>query len=284
MKKGLSIDERIANLKEFSNLWTEFADFVGEVGVKGRSNIQVELEYQEYISKLSMGFPRIQADIERWGLRVNRLVPAGGGLFREVPNYNPFVNVGIEFPSLNEIVRFPRAGPRNFIENWGLGKQIILHAIGTLEFAKEFGDQNLAVGQESSHPSMLEIIASIKKDLRPSFKRHPVDEKEIQDHVELILRVLNVDYTREPYVEHSSKRVRPDFSLDTLQIALELKYCKSDKREREIIEEIGADITAYRQHFTAMYFILYDVGIIADREKFTKDFNSSKDVWVEIIS
>ena len=63
----------------------------------------------------------------------------------------------------------------------------------------------------------------------------------------------------------------PDFTLPANDTALEIKFTRpaGDRRRTahgaaEVQEEINADITAYRQHWKRLVFVVYDLGAIHD--------------------
>lgn len=285
MKKQQPIEDRIANLHEFRDLWVGLANLVGEVAKSGNITPSDEATYQKYIADIAKMLPRVQTDVQKHGLRVSKLVPAGGGLYRNVDHYIPFLNIATTAPSLSDIFRYVTGiGVREFLDDWSLGDRILLHSIGTLEFALELGgEENLPV-QQDSPAAFIEVLSAIRRALRPAFKTPPDDEQEVQDQVEVILRAQGVEFERESQMAHATKKVKPDFVLPALDTALEVKFCKSAEREKQIIEEIGADIVAYRKQYPIMLFVVYDVATIADKDSFVKGFSGEPGVLVEIIS
>lgn len=282
MKKYQSIKDRIANLYEFRKLWVGLANLVREVAKSGDITPSDEATYQKYIDDIARMLPRVQIDIQKHGIRVSKSVPAGGGLYRNVDHYIPFLNIAT---SLSDIFRYGTGiGVRQFFDDWSLGNRILLHSIGTLEFALDLGgEENLPV-QQDSPAAFVEVLSAIRRALRPAFRTPPNDEKEVQDQVEVILRALGVEFERESQLAHATKKVKPDFVLPALDTALEVKLCKSAEREKQIIEEIGADIVAYRKQYPIILFIVYDVATIADKESFRKGFSGEPRVLIEIIS
>jgi hypothetical protein len=285
VSKPLSIDDRIANLGEFRELWVEFANFVTSVGQSGNITPSNEAAYQNYLARIAVMFPRVQTDVQKHGPTVIKAVAVGGGLYRNVPDYTPFLNISATAPGLSTIFRFGTGiGAREFFDDVSLGDRILLHSIGTLEFAKDLGGEGNLPVQEDSPAAFVEVLSAIRRALRPAFKKPPANEIEVQDQVEVILRAQGIDFEREPQIEHATKKVKPDFALPTLDTALEIKFCNSTRREKEIIEEIGADIVAYRTKYRAMLFVVYDVATISDKESFVKGFGGESGVLIEIIS
>jgi len=283
MKKQQSIEDRIANLHEFRELWAGLADLVEKVAESGNIAPSDEATYQEYIANIARMLPRVQTDVQKHGLRVSKLVPAGGGLYRNVDHYIPFLNIATTAPSLGDIFRH-RTGVWEFFDDWSLGNRILLYSIGTLEFAQKLGgEENLPV-QQDSPAVFVEVLSAIRRALRPAFKTPPGNEQEVQNQVEVILRAQGIAFERESQIAHATKKVKPDFVLPALDTALEVKLCKSAEREKQIIEEIGADIVAYRKQYPIMLFVVYDVATIADKESFVKGFSGESGILVEIIS
>ena len=63
---------------------------------------------------------------------------------------------------------------------------------------------------------------------------------------------------------------------------MEVKFCDSTKREKEMIAEINDDIQPYSTRYKNLIFVIYDMGFIRDEEKFKEDIES-KSVVIEII-
>jgi hypothetical protein len=284
-KKQLPIEDRLANLREFRELWIEFGNFVGKVGQSGDLTPANEATYQEYLARIALMFPRVQGDVQKYGLTVSKPVSVGGGWYANVPNYIPFLNIARIAPTLGELCRYgAHFKARELFDDLSLGDRTLLHAIGTLEFAQELGGEDSLPSQEDSPAVLVNILSAIRRALRPAFKEPPANEIKVQDQVEVILRAQGVEFEREPQIEHATKKVKPDFALPTLDTALEVKFCNSTRREKEIIEEIGADIVAYRNKYRAILFIVYDVATISDKESFIRGFSHEPGVLIEIIS
>ena len=63
-------------------------------------------------------------------------------------------------------------------------------------------------------------------------------------------------------IEYSSKTYVPDFTMRKLDLAIEIKLCNREGREKEIIAELNDDILAYRIKYGNLLFLIYDVGQI----------------------
>lgn len=128
------------------------------------------------------------------------------------------------------------------------------------------------------------IIDLITAKLRSSMFSKPSAEVEVQNAVEVLLQARDIDYQRESVtIEYSSKRFIPDFTLAQLELALEIKSCTSEQREREIVEEINADIPAYQSEYTRCLFVVLDLGSIRDVSRFKSDIEANPNVHVVVV-
>jgi hypothetical protein len=66
-------------------------------------------------------------------------------------------------------------------------------------------------------------------------------------------------------VPYSTKRYIPDFTFDSLGLAVEIKLCNRPGREKEIIDEINSDIVGYQSSYERILFVIYDLGFISGR-------------------
>ena len=85
-----------------------------------------------------------------------------------------------------------------------------------------------------------------------------------------------VCYEREKVrICYSSKEFIPDFTFEDLSGVLEVKFCKTDKKEKELVDEINADIPAYNTKYKNLTFLVYDMGIIRDSDLFVRDIEKN---------
>ncbi len=114
--------------------------------------------------------------------------------------------------------------------------------------------------------SGLDIEAAIERALRPSFgDAPPKNEREVQDELEVILQSIGVDYTRDQEVAPvGPKAFRPDFSISDQSLALEVKLATPTHDEKEIQEELSADIAAYSTKWKHLLAVIYDLGVISN--------------------
>ena len=110
------------------------------------------------------------------------------------------------------------------------------------------------------------------------------NEREVENVLETILRAKSLDYRREKVsIEYSSKSFVPDFTFDSLDLALETKLCKSAAKEKALIDEINADILAYKTCYNRIVFVIYDLGCIRDEGRFRSGIEGNPGVYVLII-
>jgi len=121
--------------------------------------------------------------------------------------------------------------------------------------------------------SGLDIEGAVERALRPSFRdTPPASEAQVQDALEVILQSIGVDYVREKEVASvGPKGFRPDFTVDSLQLAIEVKLATKTHDERSIQEELAADITAYRTKWRSLLAVIYDNGVISDPYQLRRD-------------
>ncbi len=127
----------------------------------------------------------------------------------------------------------------------------------------------------------------IQTNLRATFEKEPVDEKEVQHHLEILFLGNNlkkgIDFERESgKFSFSGKEYIPDFIFKKYKMCLEVKTTKKNSKSK-IIEEINADINAYKKKYDTLMFIIYDFSKITNENEFKSDLESSGNVKVIII-
>ena len=66
-------------------------------------------------------------------------------------------------------------------------------------------------------------------------------------------------------------------------MAIEVKLCNREGREKEIIGEINDDILAYKTKYGNVLFIVYDLGFIRDVDRFVSSFEDQEGVVVNVV-
>ena len=133
---------------------------------------------------------------------------------------------------------------------------------------------------ETSLKDSFRILTSLEEflynNLRRNIRQKPKEEKEVQDVIEIMLNSKGYVFERETIrIRYSNKDYIPDFTFEDLNAVLEIKLCKTDRKEKDIIDEINADIPAYTTKFNNITFLVYDLGIIRDTDSFRKDIEKN---------
>lgn len=123
---------------------------------------------------------------------------------------------------------------------------------------------------------IMKILSLAERKLRKTIRDMPTAEREVQDRFEDLLNGAEISFRREQErVSYSSKTYTPDFTVDSADLAVEIKFCGSEGREKEIIAEINDDIMAYRKRWGNVVFVIYDVSHIRDTEMFSQQFEDA---------
>jgi|GEM_PF-501793 len=138
------------------------------------------------------------------------------------------------------------------------------------------------IQQETS--AIFRIIDIGERKLRKVIRNKPQNEKEVQNSFESLLIGADIGYSRESEtIVYSSKKYIPDFIIKDINLAVELKLCGKDTREKEIIAEINDDILAYLTKCEGVLFLVYDMGFIRDINQFIDTFELNQNVFVRVI-
>jgi hypothetical protein len=132
--------------------------------------------------------------------------------------------------------------------------------------------------------ALVKIITLAERKLRKAVREKPEREKQVQDAFETLLVGADVQYERETdSIVYSSKTYTPDFSFPPIALAVELKLCNRQGREKDIIAEINDDILAYKTKYGNLIFVVYDLGFIRDVERFAEALEGSDGVIVRVV-
>jgi REase_DpnII-MboI len=127
------------------------------------------------------------------------------------------------------------------------------------------------------------IVSLINNQLRKVLRDKPDKEKVIQDKIEDLFFGANLDgqFIRETeHVPYSSKSSVPDFTFSELNTVVEVKLCKTKDSEKDIISQINDDILTYKKKYSNIIFVVYDLGIIRNQEKFKADIEANNVVVI----
>jgi hypothetical protein len=170
-----------------------------------------------------------------------------------------------------------------FLQCLEMAKGIFLSAIDEINRTDDIKDV-FKDKIEVENNATIKLLNTINNKFRVFFRKEPINEKEVQDEFEKLLSVADFRYTREKdHIIYSSKTYIPDFILSDLNMALELKICNREGKEKEIISEINDDILAYNTKYKNSMFIIYDIGQIRDVELFKSSFTVYENVFINII-
>lgn len=135
---------------------------------------------------------------------------------------------------------------------------------------------------------ILALVDFFESSLRKAVHKIPEKETEIQDVIEnlLIGRGLSkgVDYDREAgHVKIAHKHTVPDFIMKSLNLAIEIKLSKDERKSKVLVDEINADILAYGKEYSRIIFIVYDLGSIRDATEFCRDLEAVQGITVKVV-
>lgn len=127
----------------------------------------------------------------------------------------------------------------------------------------------------------------IQSRLRTVIFKKPEKEIEVQNAIESLLLgrglAKGIDYDRESgKFEFSGKEYIPDFIIPKMSLCIEVKLLR-EGRKSKVIEEISADITAYRKNYERQLYVVYDLGIIQNELEFKRDIEMVDGVKVIIV-
>lgn len=153
----------------------------------------------------------------------------------------------------------------------GVSSEIILAQLDKQDFEKRYSYKSY------DNEFVQNLCLYIDNKLRAFFPRdRPQQEQEVEDEIEKLLIARNYEYVRQGIsFAFASKVYRPDIVFKGESTVLEVKLCKSPKRERQIIDGIGSDIVAYKSRFDHMVFVVYDLGVIRNPLMFKSDIESN---------
>ncbi|MBI4963689.1 MAG: hypothetical protein HY913_10465 [Desulfomonile tiedjei] len=203
-----------------------------------------------------------------WGRRGNIIVGGPGDLF------------GSNHPA----AAVEREHQKAYMEQLDVAEGILLAASDHLKRVDDL--TKVYEGKDTAPESslILKVINLADHKLRKTVRSQPSQEKEVQESFENLLIGADIDYTRDKEtVVYSSKTYRPDFVIGKIDLAVEVKLCHHDRREKEIIAEINDDILAYQTRWSNLLFIVYDVALIRDIDVFTTSFEKNENVIVRVV-
>jgi hypothetical protein len=132
--------------------------------------------------------------------------------------------------------------------------------------------------------AIMRVITLAERSLRKLVRSEPKSEGEVQDAFENLLVVADISYSRgTDSIEYSSKSYIPDFTIPRIGLAVDVKLCNRKDREKEIIAEINDDILAYRTKYPNLLFVVYDVAVIRDIDRFKGSLEANESIVVIVV-
>ncbi len=170
-----------------------------------------------------------------------------------------------------------------FLRDLGAAKGLLLGAINYLS-KRELSDIYSAKDTGPEASLILKVLHLAEHQLRKVIREKPDNERQVQDAFENLLIGATIPYGREvDRIEYSSKTYTPDFSLQKINLAVEVKLCSRSEREKELPEEINDDILAYQTKYQNLLFVIYDLGYIRDQDRFCSSFEAHDNVTIRVI-
>lgn len=173
---------------------------------------------------------------------------------------------------------------RAFIEGLSVAVGVLQSCQRKIEKSEDLDDVYAGPDESDEGSEILRLLSIAEHKLRKTVKDQPEDEAEVQDRLEALLIGADLDYNREKdRVQIATKATQPDFTLPTSSTAVEVKFCNSKTREKAIIDEMNADIRAYKRRYKNVVFVVYDVGVIQHVDTFRKSFEDEEGVHVIVV-
>lgn len=127
----------------------------------------------------------------------------------------------------------------------------------------------------------------LQSRLRSVIYQRPDKEVLVQNAIETLLigrgLAKGADYDRESgKFDFSGKEYIPDFIIPKMSLCIEVKLLR-EGRKSKVIEEISADITAYKKAYQRQLYVVYDLGVIQNETEFKRDIEMVDGVKVIIV-
>ncbi len=105
-------------------------------------------------------------------------------------------------------------------------------------------------------------------------------EMEIHRALQALLAAHQIDFEREFSIRFAGKNYRIDFVAVPLRLAIEVKLVKRTSKVGAVIDQVAADLEAYRSRFDRLLVLIYDLTGEVDLAEFTEQVS---DPLTEII-
>jgi hypothetical protein len=242
------LEEYLASLREFENVRLQFERFDRHDDPRKRVRLQQRLtELQSVINRTTEA---ASAAAEQSGTGTSLTIQAPAMIGGRVSVVDLFQNV---FGSIYEQRIFPHT------------IQCVERAIGAYEAMRLDPSLNTSGAATAS----LDLVNAITRALRPSFKTGaPSNEREVQDAIEVILRAIGADYSRDKDVAVvGNTSFKPDFAINGDDLALEVKLANEKHSATAVQHELTEDVAGYKTKWKRLIAVIYDCGAIHDPEQ-----------------
>lgn len=155
-----------------------------------------------------------------------------------------------------------------------------------IDLIKRKGIKSVYEGKDTPKEAseILKIVSLIENNLRKAIRNKPTSEKDIQNALDVLFIGAGLEFAREQErISYSSKTYQPDFVFNRIGTVVETKFCDRAGREKEIIGEINDYIVAFKTKYPNLIFVVYDVGMIRDVNKFKESFEQKESVVVIVV-
>ena len=178
----------------------------------------------------------------------------------------------------------------NFVKNV-IESQLAEHAADMLDGVLEQSSMLAMIyGQQHQEPNWQRfcqrIVGLLSKGIPIVSHTHkPVDEPHLQELCDGILKAQDHDLSREfPFMRWSSSLTKPDWSSESHNLWIELKYARKKYGLRKITEDIAADITKYGDNVQHTLFLIYDPEhLVVDEDEFAAPIHARLTMRVAFI-
>lgn len=101
-----------------------------------------------------------------------------------------------------------------------------------------------------------------------SMENVPTREKDVQDALHPALRLAFPDVIREPVIPKQTKTYKPDFGIDSIATAVEVKFADDRGKAKSAIGELYEDMKGYAaSEFTLFIGLVYLTGAYLSQEQ-----------------
>lgn len=154
---------------------------------------------------------------------------------------------------------------------------VLFAAYGLVQINK--GRTHIELDTRAGYTAKLiaELAETVKANLPRVIGGQEVpNELYVQDRLAVLLRILRHDYLRENVgVPVPGGMTRPDFVVESLDLAIEVKLLRKRSQVSGICEQIRADVTGYREKYGNLLFVVYDCAGLSDPEALERGFARS---------